>query len=459
MPRMLRLPAWRWDIYGEDAEGAAAAGTLTNYSETGLMGIGGAHHPTAFYAALRGNVGAANEAFDTLMTSMKAALADPAAEKMLSPEGGYLGFMVPMQIFPVLIIMGRLQDARELSDGLSATWHAADAFAARALKNLVFVAILAAQKYTKDEQVAQTQVAVELIAWIFKLTYVLSTTWRELSPTEVISALPSPEKLGVYDSMSTIEVSALHIEFTSPLLLAAEVCEKLERPDDALLYLAIIWSTESSSVTPKVTEQAAAAAESASAEAKQAAASMVDSMRDIQSLSTTIQEFIKKAVQKGDSGITELIHTAVNMPQTPQTAGKSDEFKAEVVAVLTASDYSEVLKALFPDIKPASKERDLRPTTHSRAHALRGRMLAKLGKTDEAEAEFEKAVEIAHRTGIRLYEMFALRDLKACILDADGRGDEGTRRLKDVLKDMKGPPAELTKLLGGGLDAEAILRS
>ena len=45
------------------------------------------------------------------------------------------------------------------------------------------------------------------------------------------------------------------------------------------------------------------------------------------------------------------------------------------------------------------------------------------------------------------------------ILDADGRGDEGTRRLKAVLQKMKGPPAELTKLLGDGLDAEEILRS
>jgi hypothetical protein len=52
-----------------------------------------------------------------------------------------------------------------------------------------------------------------------------------------------------------------------------------------------------------------------------------------------------------------------------------------------------------------------------------------------------------------------MRDLKKHILDADGRGEEGTKRLKAVLAEMKGPPAELTKLLGGGLDAEAILRS
>jgi hypothetical protein len=70
-----------------------------------------------------------------------------------------------------------------------------------------------------------------------------------------------------------------------------------------------------------------------------------------------------------------------------------------------------------------------------------------------------EAIEVSHRTGLRLYEMFALRDLKKHILDAGGRGDEGAKRLKGVLAEMKGPPAELTKLLGGGLDAEALLRS
>ena len=80
-------------------------------------------------------------------------------------------------------------------------------------------------------------------------------------------------------------------------------------------------------------------------------------------------------------------------------------------------------------------------------------------RKDEAEAAFEVTVEVSHRTGLRLLEMFALRDLKKCVLDGDGRGDEGVRRLKAVLREMKGPPAELTKLLGEGLDAEAILRS
>ena len=102
---------------------------------------------------------------------------------------------------------------------------------------------------------------------------------------------------------------------------------------------------------------------------------------------------------------------------------------------------------------------DQRPTTSARGKALQGRMLATQGKKDEAEAAFEEAIEVSQRTGLRLLEMFAVRDLKKHILDADGRGEEGSKRLKAVLKGMKGPPAELTKLLGGGLDAEVIMRS
>ena len=99
------------------------------------------------------------------------------------------------------------------------------------------------------------------------------------------------------------------------------------------------------------------------------------------------------------------------------------------------------------------------PDHPRRGHALRGRMLAAQGKKAEAEAAFEEAIEVSHRTGLRLLEMLALRDLKKHVLDGDGRGEEGIRRLKAVLSEMKGPPAELTKLLGEGLDAEAILRS
>ena len=66
---------------------------------------------------------------------------------------------------------------------------------------------------------------------------------------------------------------------------------------------------------------------------------------------------------------------------------------------------------------------------------------------------------MAHSNDLWLFEIFALRDLKTLVLDGDDRGDEGTQRLKRVLEKMKGPPSELTRLLGGGLDAGEISRS
>eukprot|EP01046_Picozoa_sp_COSAG06_P045960 COSAG06_NODE_6437_length_2933_cov_7.770995_2_plen_659_part_00 len=110
-------------------------------------------------------------------------------------------------------------------------------------------------------------------------------------------------------------------------------------------------------------------------------------------------------------------------------------------------------------IDPNDPTTDRRAIVQAEGQTMRGRVLAAQGKKVEAEAAFEEAVEVSHRTGLRLFEMLALRDLKRHILDSDGRGEEGTKRLKAVLCEMKGPPAELTKLLGDGLDAEAILRS
>jgi hypothetical protein len=58
---------------------------------------------------------------------------------------------------------------------------------------------------------------------------------------------------------------------------------------------------------------------------------------------------------------------------------------------------------------------------------------------------------VSHRTGLRLFELFALRDFFSCILKPGGRGGEVVPRLKAVLKEMKGPHAELAKLLGSTL--------
>merc|ERR1712167_382360 len=85
---------------------------------------------------------------------------------------------------------------------------------------------------------------------------------------------------------------------------------------------------------------------------------------------------------------------------------------------------------------------DCRPTTHARACALYGRMLTALDRGDEAEAAFEEAIQVSQKHGLWLLEMRALSDFKLCVLDKDGRGAEGARRLKQAMQKMKGPPAE-----------------
>ena len=111
-------------------------------------------------------------------------------------------------------------------------------------------------------------------------------------------------------------------------------------------------------------------------------------------------------------------------------------------------------------VDPDDPITDIRPTTQAQGYIIKGRVLAAQGKTSDAEAAFGLAVDVSHGTGLRLFEMLALKDLKAHVLDTDGRSDEGVQRLKAVLKEMKGPASELTKLLGEeGLDADTIMRS
>jgi hypothetical protein len=130
--------------------------------------------------------------------------------------------------------------------------------------------------------------------------------------------------------------------------------------------------------------------------------------------------------------------------------------KLEQSADCRALSYLEQALRVDPD-DPIT---DIRPTTQAQGYIIKGRVLAAQGKTAEAEAAFGLAVDVSHRTGLRLFEMLALKDLKAHVLDTDGRSDEGVQRLKAVLKEMKGPASELTKLLGEeGLDADTIMRS
>ena len=125
---------------------------------------------------------------------------------------------------------------------------------------------------------------------------------------------------------------------------------------------------------------------------------------------------------------------------------------AEVCEKLQRPDDALLYLAKVLDGDPQDPNTDLRPTARAHGFTLRGRLLAGQGKKAEAEAAFEEAVGISHRAGLRLLEMYALRDLKSCVLDGDGREQEGIRRLTAVLKEMRGPPDQLAKLLGVGTD-------
>jgi aryl carrier-like protein len=87
---------------------------------------------------------------------------------------------------------------------------------------------------------------------------------------------------------------------------------------------------------------------------------------------------------------------------------------------------------------------------------MQGRAYAALGRVADAATSFEAAAEEAHRFQLYLFEAFALRDLKLCVLDTAGHGEHGSRRLGSVLRRLVGPAEALTPLLKG-LDAAELM--
>jgi hypothetical protein len=88
--------------------------------------------------------------------------------------------------------------------------------------------------------------------------------------------------------------------------------------------------------------------------------------------------------------------------------------------------------------------------------SVQARALASLGRKDEAGLVFMQAADEAHRSGLYLYEAFALRDLKVCVLEASGHGDHGSRLLGAALRLLTGPAEMLTPLLDG-VDAAEMM--
>ena len=199
------------------------------------------------------------------------------------------------------------------------------------------------------------------------------------------------------------------------------MCEKLEKPDDALLYVAKALRTEP---RENFVKTRVAAVEAAVAE-------IITNIELVKKAPEPIQEQIRGAMQAGAPGLRQLVKMTLDSPQTTATAGKSDAFKAEVEQrLLSAGDFIRVLQAQFSEVElpegaaDAVKEEaqqqpifetgidpsiDTRPTTITQGQALRGRALAAQGQTVEAEVAFEEAARVAHSSGLRLYELFAVR--------------------------------------------------
>jgi lambda repressor-like predicted transcriptional regulator len=97
------------------------------------------------------------------------------------------------------------------------------------------------------------------------------------------------------------------------------------------------------------------------------------------------------------------------------------------------------------------------PTQRCALSSLRGRALATLGQFAEAGRTLEDTASEAHRYDLRLYEIYALLDLKLLVLDDMGHGDHASRRLGAVLRLLSGQsPETLTPLLKG-LDAAELM--
>eukprot|EP01045_Picozoa_sp_COSAG04_P004647 COSAG04_NODE_205_length_20393_cov_45.275796_13_plen_2486_part_00 len=95
------------------------------------------------------------------------------------------------------------------------------------------------------------------------------------------------------------------------------------------------------------------------------------------------------------------------------------------------------------------------PNSRTLLNVMRGRVLASLGRSTEAASVLEASVEMARKFGFRLFELYALRDLKLLVLDPLGHADHGSRRIGALLRQLKGPLDKVTPLLKG-LDAEEL---
>jgi hypothetical protein len=246
LPCLVRLPGWRWDLCGDDAEVPAVANTQ-DYSQIGPTGI---NYTTAgpYFSALRGNVGAANSAFDTNVASLHSMMADtdPAAVAAISGDVGITRALLPIELVPVLLSLQRTEDAARILTALGLTWATADAavdrmeaaWTAGGLSSVLNSGQMirprgSPARAAEPPEFALPMFSAEGWAWTVKLCFVLCTTWREVPEADVIAALPSPEQLDAYVKGT----NSMIYGFTCLHLLAAQVCDPLRNSDPQELFL------------------------------------------------------------------------------------------------------------------------------------------------------------------------------------------------------------------------------
>ena len=83
------------------------------------------------------------------------------------------------------------------------------------------------------------------------------------------------------------------------------------------------------------------------------------------------------------------------------------------------------------------------------AHCCHGRLLASIGKMDEARAAFAAAEALATARAYWMLAALAVRDLTEHVLSPAGSLDEGRDQLAPLVKRLTGPGDALTTLLGG----------
>eukprot|EP01051_Picozoa_sp_SAG22_P002868 SAG22_NODE_133_length_18379_cov_34.571937_1_plen_1946_part_00 len=169
-----------------------------------------------------------------------------------------------------------------------------------------------------------------------------------------------------------------------------------------------------------------------------AAKGVLASMPSVDEIIEMTMTFKNISQQHGLQGLYNLFHLA---------AGVCEKFAAHELAL----EYIEA--GLSRDLRRAGT---LQPISRIHLQILRGRVLASLNRLADACNALETAAAEARRYEVPLYEVFALRDLKLCVLDPMGHSDHASRRVGAALRLLKGPGEKLTQMLHG-LDAAELI--